>query len=451
MKKLDFSYKNELSKKHYTLTEIKKFHRPQVFIKNPIYADISEKDLHALLEESDTISQVYSGHQFGRYNPQLGDGRAHLIGEYSFNEERFDLMFKGSGKTVYSRGGDGLSPLKAAIREYLISFAMKSYDIPTTETIAVYTTNEKVLRNEIENGGIVLRKASSHIRIGTFEYFSYHGYYPELEQLYNYTLKRHYPNAKSPFDFLEQFAKKNSKLIAKWMSIGFIHGVMNTDNIAISGETIDFGPCAFMNSYNPDQVYSSIDINGRYSYINQKDISIWNLYQLTNALLPLINEDPNRAIKEAQDFLHSIEHYYESEVNSIMAKKIGLYESNSSTEKFISDFLGYLQTNKLDFTKSFYDLPQFSDDEIQEKWNNLLIQNNQTLEGAQKLMKTVNPYIIPRNAIVEEMLSSADQGDLKSIREFELAFKNPYQANDHTKLLDQKHKDLENFKTFCGT
>ena len=324
---------------------------------------IDKKDLSNLFsgnilpKGSKSISQAYAGHQFG-YFTMLGDGRAVLIGEHiSKNNERFDIQFKGSGKTPFSRNGDGRAALGPMLREYIISEAMFHLKIPTTRSLAVVKTGENVVRESLLKGAILTRVASSHLRVGTFQYIAARKNDDELKTLVNYTIDRHYPNIKNSknqaLDLLKVLIEKQTNLVIKWMSVGFIHGVMNTDNMAISGETIDYGPCAFMDTYDPQTVFSSIDQLGRYAYFNQPSITKWNLARFAESLIPLIDDNKEKAIKIATDIINTFEINYEIKWLSMMREKLGLLNEDAKDQVLILDLLTWMHQNKVDYTNTF--------------------------------------------------------------------------------------------------
>ncbi len=417
---------------------------------------------------SESIAQAYAGHQFGHFT-MLGDGRAIIIGEHlAPDNKRVDIQFKGSGKTPYSRGGDGRAALSPMLREYIISEAMHSLRIPTTRSLAVVTTGQNVIRESILPGAILTRVASSHIRVGTFQYVSAYGDLKILKSLTDYTINRHYPDIKSsnnpPLSFLKAVMEKQIELITNWMRVGFIHGVMNTDNMAISGETIDYGPCAFMDFYDPETVFSSIDHNGRYAYFNQPGIAKWNLLRFAETLLPLIDENKDKAAEIAQDTINNFGNFYNKSWFEMMKKKIGLFGEEKNDEILINDLLSWMHSNKADFTNTFYYLTKqdfFNEKIYQDKkflewkkrWEDRMKRNNKPKESSFEIMKKNNPVIIPRNYKVEEALELAcKNSDLSSIYNLIKILKNPY--------LDQKgiadyqtppKPSIYKYQTFCGT
>ena len=382
-----------------------------------------------LLDGAKPIAMAYAGHQFGSFVPQLGDGRAVLIGEViAKNGQRFDLQLKGSGKTSFSRQGDGRSPLGPVIREYLISESLHYLGIPSTRSLAIVSTGELVNRESPTPGGILTRIASSHIRIGTFEYFSSREDLRSLKKLADYTILRHFPEVKknNPYQsLLNNVIKFQAKLIAKWMSIGFIHGVMNTDNTTISGETIDFGPCAFMDEYHPNKVFSFIDHEGRYSYINQGRIMFWNLSKFAEGLLPLLNKNVEKAKKMAIESLEKFPKEFEQNWLDEMRKKIGLKKRRKEDIKIINTFLEILENEKIDFTLGFRRLSNLIDKRKKESFFKRKVKNKEMfsnwcsqwdkrikIEDDEKeliisSMNSVNPLFIPRNHLVESAINGA--------------------------------------------
>jgi uncharacterized protein YdiU (UPF0061 family) len=327
------------------------------------FSKIDNKDLakifsgNLLPEGTSTIAQAYAGHQFGHFT-MLGDGRAVLLGEHLVNgTNRFDIQFKGSGKTSFSRNGDGRAAIGPMLREYIISEAMNGLNIPTTRSLAVVKSGEEVVRETSLPGAILTRVASSHIRVGTFQYIAARQKKNELEEFLDYVINRHYPNLKNsqnkPLELLNIVIEKQIDLIVNWMRVGFIHGVMNTDNVSISGETIDYGPCAFMDIYDPKTVFSSIDQMGRYAYCNQPVITKWNLSRFAECLIALIDEDQNKAIQMATEIINSFEKKYEEKWLNMMRDKLGLFGINEKDKLLIVDLLTWMHQSKTDYTNTF--------------------------------------------------------------------------------------------------
>ena len=385
-----------------------------------------------LPNDSRSIAQAYAGHQFGHFT-MLGDGRAVLIGEHiSKSNHRYDIQFKGSGKTAFSRNGDGRAALGPMLREYIISESMHFLNIPTTRSLAVAKTGEKVIRETQLEGAILTRVASSHIRVGTFQYIAARNRKGELEMLFEYVIKRHYPEIESSknqaLDLLNVVLNKQIELVVNWMRVGFIHGVMNTDNMSIAGETIDYGPCAFMDIYDPKTVFSSIDKLGRYAYCNQPIITKWNLSRFAECLIPLIDGDQDKAIKLATEVIDTFEKKYEEKWLGMMRSKIGLTDEDEKDKFLILDLLTWMHQNKVDYTNTFchlmnfqtqndivYENNEFSD--WKKRWQERLSQNSSS-EKYINLMRSVNPIVIPRNHIVEDALKKANQGNFEPINKF---------------------------------
>jgi uncharacterized protein YdiU (UPF0061 family) len=414
-----------------------------------------------LPEGANPIAQAYAGHQFGHLTI-LGDGRAIVLGEHiTPSNQRYDIQFKGSGKTPYSRGGDGKAALGPMLREYLISEAMHHLNIKTTRSLAVATTGENVMREIVLPGAILTRVAESHIRVGTFEYVAIKQDIQTLKKLLQYSIERHYPEIKdldkqAP-EFLKLVLEKQIDLIVDWMRVGFIHGVMNTDNMAISGESIDFGPCAFMDYYNPKTVFSSIDHHGRYAFGNQPSIAQWNLARLADAILPLLDEDQNRAIDVGEEIIHSFKKKYEKKFHKMMKKKLGLITDEADDVILIQELLDTMEKNNLDYTNTFRDLmnDKINNETLKNfhaKWKIKIDKQNRSHEEVLTLMRNVNPVVIPRNHKVEESLKEAHKGNLVSLNNLLNALKDPYTERSDLKLYQQPAPETDgNYKTFCGT
>ena len=435
------------------------------------FSNISKKELakifsgSVLPEGSSTIAQAYAGHQFGHFT-MLGDGRAVLLGEHLTNiNKRFDIQFKGSGRTSFSRSGDGRAALGPMLREYIISEAIHALNIPSTRSLAVVSTGEKVVRENLLPGAILTRIASSHIRVGTFQYIAAKQNIDDLNTLVNYTIDRHYPEIKSSenkaLDLLNLVMEKQCQLVVNWMRVGFIHGVMNTDNMAISGETIDYGPCAFMDYYDPKTVFSSIDRFGRYSYSNQPPITKWNLARFAECLIPLINENEDAAIKMASEIIDNFQNIYEEKWLNMMRDKLGFFGEDKKDKKIINDLLNWMEKNKADYTNTFLYLMNMNsiNDEVYKdqkflnwfkNWENRTLINNGSNEKSLKLMKNTNPIVIPRNHKVEEALSDANEGNLDNFNKLLSIISNPY--SDLQDIKDFQSPSLNNnYQTFCGT
>jgi len=434
---------------------------------------MDEKDLIKLLSGNlipdgvEPFAQAYAGHQFGNFT-MLGDGRAIVLGEHiTPSGGRFDIQLKGSGRTPYSRGGDGRAALGPMLREYIISEAMHSLGIPTTRSLAVVTTGERVFREDELTGAILTRVAGSHIRVGTFEFAAIQQDKAVTRALLDYLIHRHFPEIRedenSALSLLNAVIQKQADLITHWMRVGFIHGVMNTDNMALSGETIDYGPCAFMDRFAPDTVFSSIDHRGRYAYANQPHIAQWNIARLAEAILPLIHEKREKAIEMAEDSLNAFESIYKNRWLIMMCSKLGLLEINETNEKLVTDLLDLMHQNAADYTNTFLDLSQktlpesklFKTEEFkswQIRWHKQIKLEDQDLESCHSLMRSVNPAVIPRNHKVEEVLTASEQGDFKPLHNLLEAVENPYQNRESLAPFQVPPRPEERvLQTFCGT
>jgi len=420
-----------------------------------------------LPKKAKPISQAYAGHQFGHFSI-LGDGRAHLIGEQiSSNGERFDIQFKGSGPTPYSRNGDGRAALAPMLREYIISEAMYALNIPTTRSLAVVSSGESIMRSSLTEGAILTRIASSHIRVGTFEYASKMLDRSAVKQLADYAIKRHFPeflDEENPYlCFLKAVITQQAKLIASWMHIGFIHGVMNTDNMTISGETIDYGPCAFMDIFSMNKVFSSIDQNGRYEYGSQAHIAHWNLTKLAESLLPLLHENMDEAIKLAEVAISEYANDFNSAWIDGMRSKLGLLNEEEGDYVLAQNLFSWMENAKADFTTTFRDLSyeNLSDKDIYnspdfKKWYDLwqarLSRNSKPIKSALNTMRKCNPVIVPYNHLVEEALSAAEEGDIQPFYKLLSALEKPFEfSSSNEGFLNSTPDPNPHYQTFCGT
>ena len=430
---------------------------------------ISEEDLsnlfsgNSLPHGSKPFAQAYAGHQFGQFTI-LGDGRAHIVGEQVTPDgEIFDIQYKGSGRTPYSRGGDGKAALGPMLREYLISEAMYYLGIPTTRSLAVVETGEKVYREVPLKGSILTRVASSHIRIGTFQFLAAHKDYEGMKSLLDFSIKRHFSNLKYSenlaIEFIKAVMQKQINLIVEWMRVGFIHGVMNTDNSTISGETIDYGPCAFMDHYDANTVFSSIDTQGRYSFANQPSIIQWNLVRLAECLLPLIDKDEKRSIEIAQNLINTFSLLFKDKWLQMMKKKLGIKDQSEDDEELINNLIKWMQQKKPDFTNTFCNLMNYDhadDEEFEDiEFNNWKREWKERVESKECLdvMMSCNPILIPRNYLVEEALSEAEtDGKFDKFNELNAIISSPYQLKKvNIKYLETPSKTNIPYKTFCGT
>ena len=435
------------------------------------FSKIEKKDLsqifsgNTLPKGSTTIAQAYAGHQFGHFT-MLGDGRAILLGEHLVNNiNRYDVQFKGSGRTSFSRSGDGRAVLGPMLREYIISEAIHALKIPTTRSLAVVKTGEKVVRENLLPGAILTRVASSHIRVGTFQYIAAKQNVDDLNTLVDYTINRHYPEIQSSknkaLDLLNLVMERQCKLVVSWMRVGFIHGVMNTDNMAISGETIDYGPCAFMDHYNPKTVFSSIDQLGRYSFSNQPPITKWNLSRFAECLIPLIDKNEDKAIQLATEIIDNFQNIYEEKWLNMMRDKLGLFGKSRDDKKLIDDLLTWMEKNKADYTNTFCYLMNikignnslYNDKDFinwSNEWQSRMSINDNSKEKSLELMKETNPVIIPRNHKVEEALKAANEDNLEVMNKLLSKFDNPY--GEQKDIEDYQSPSLDDkYQTFCGT
>lgn len=429
---------------------------------------------NALPDWATPRAHAYAGHQFGHFVPQLGDGRALLLAEViSADNLRFDIQLKGAGQTPFSRRGDGRAPLGPVLREYLVSEAMHALGVPTTRALAAVLTGDWVQRETSEPGAVLTRVAASHIRIGSFQYIAAHGDTAQLKTFADYVIKRHYPDCagdENPYlALLTAVISAQAKLIAKWMSLGFIHGVMNTDNMSIAGETIDYGPCAFMDTFNPAQVYSFIDSQGRYAWGNQPRMASWNLARFAETLLPLLSTQPEQAIELATTALQQFNGENEAAFLQLMAEKIGLKSATKDDEVLIKDLLNLMSTNSTDFSQTFRLLSQsvadatqgaaqlFADSSCWQKWcaswHARLAEQNIALGSVQQQMDASNPALVPRNHQIAKAIELAtNEGDLTLFNRLHTALQTPFTLDDDNAdlaLPPTAEQCIGN--TFCGT
>jgi len=414
------------------------------------------------------IAQAYAGHQFGHFT-MLGDGRAVLIGEHITPlGERFDIQLKGSGRTPYSRGGDGKASLGPMLREHIISEAMYGLGVPTTRSLAVVSTGEDVIREQVLPGAILARIARSHIRVGTFQFIANWGTTEEVKALADYALNRHFKKEEyegNPYLYLlNKVIRSQAELISKWQLVGFIHGVMNTDNMAIGGETIDYGPCAFMDVYDPSTVFSSIDTGGRYAYGNQPKIGAWNLARFAETLLPLLDENVDRAVETAQGAISKYNDLYNEYWYTGMRAKLGIFNAEEDDEKLIQSLLNMMKRFKADYTNTFRnltlgnlsDMEMFESEEFKkwyELWQERLTRQGKSKEDVKQLMEKSNPVVIPRNHRVEEALETAVKNNDYSVMQSLLdALKNPYNYSNINEYYSELPRTTScPYKTYCGT
>ncbi|MYM61833.1 YdiU family protein [Pseudomaricurvus sp. HS19] len=434
---------------------------------------------NAVAEGSQPIATVYAGHQFGSWNPQLGDGRAILLGEVIGSDGlRYDVQLKGAGETPYSRMGDGRSPLGPVLREYIVSEAMYALGVPTTRALAAVTTGERVARDDIFPGAILTRVARSHIRVGTFQFFGAREDWEAVRTLADHVIERHYPHisgSTAPYlELLQTVVERQAQLIAQWQSIGFIHGVMNTDNMLVGGETVDFGPCAFMESYDPRTVFSSIDRQGRYAYANQPGIAHWNLAWLAQSLLPLLHPDEKTALELAGQALNVFPDLYNQHYTRLMCKKLGFEEPGEEPRALMIEFLTLLQQESLDFTLSFrvladylgseepaagsvgelYPLP-FTLNDWLGRWRDELgvasMDSNQ-LQTLRQQLQSTNPVFLPRNHRVEEAIQAGNRGDFGPFHKLVDLLTKPFDFDpDHSEYIFPAKPEEAVTRTFCGT
>ena len=472
----DYSYLS-LPKKFYSLTKPEVNSDSKVFLLNDQISDEfklkiknSEELINLLFSNKNyrkSYAQAYAGYQFGHFT-KLGDGRAIMIGEHVTKQnKRFDIQLKGGGITQYSRNGDGKASLGSMLREYLISEAMHYLNIPSSRSFALIKTGETIYRRSKEEGSILVRVMKSHIRVGTFEYASYFGSSEDLKKITSYSINRLYPEIKNNYNpslaLLDLVMQKQIDLVVDWMRVGFIHGVMNTDNTSISGESFDYGPCSFMNNYDPNTVYSSIDHNGRYAFGNQPKIIKWNILRFAEALLPIFHQNEKKSIQLAQSIIDKFDEYWEKTYYSMMLKKIGFKNHDIALYPLIDELLNLMKKLKMDYTNTFYFLSQdnFKTNQIsinnefiewQKKWNKSIKKTN-SLNEAKQLMKKYNPVFIPRNHLVDEAIKKAVIGDMSSFNKLLEILKKPYKNIDGLEEFMQPPSPNfeECFQTYCGT
>lgn len=412
---------------------------------------------NAIPDGAAPIAQAYAGHQFGQWNPQLGDGRAVLLGEVIADDgTRRDIQLKGSGQTPFSRRGDGRAWLGPVLREYLVSEAMHALGVPTTRALAAVTTGQDIYRETLLPGAVLTRVASSHIRVGTFQYFAARQDIEALQALTDHVIARHYPSATGPADLVDQVISRYANLIAKWMGLGFIHGVMNTDNASIAGETIDYGPCAFMDGYNPAQVFSAIDRQGRYAYANQPQIGAWNMAQFATSLIPLM-PDQDAAIEQFTAAVNRFGDIYLAAWRGVFAAKIGIVDPTSDDVALIQDLLDLMATERADFTAAFAQLgtdqarDQFMDRTAFDAWH--LRWEARKSPDAPQIMQQANPQIIPRNHQVEAVIQAGVTGDFAPFHAMLEAITQPFAPLTEATATFSKPptKSEQVTQTFCGT
>ncbi len=423
---------------------------------------------------AEPIALAYAGHQFGGFVPQLGDGRAILLGEVVGNDgKRYDVQLKGAGRTPFSRGGDGRAAIGPVLREFVVSEAMAALSVPTTRALAAVTTGEKVYRETPLIGAVLTRVASSHMRIGTFQYFAARGDKDALAELTRYALARHYPDAQTPLGpalaLLDAVIAAQASLVARWLGLGFIHGVMNTDNMTISGETIDYGPCAFMDGFRPDRTYSSIDHHGRYAFSNQPKIAFWNLARLADTLIPLAGDDRERTIADFTEHVHAFPALFEAAYGRVMRGKLGLSTERDGDTSLIEDLLDVMAESRADFTLTFRELSDAAAGDDDSAVAQLFPDQGRFLEWASRLraraaeeplsrddraalMRRNNPAFIPRNHRIEAMIAAAERGDMGPFERLRRVLARPYDDQpEDADLADPPGEDQWRQRTFCGT
>jgi uncharacterized protein YdiU (UPF0061 family) len=454
----------ELPDIFYSKTKAENFPKLELILKNKDLMDtlnINHENFDNLLldtiynKQLNSFSQAYAGHQFGHFTI-LGDGRATLLGEHiNNNKERFDIQLKGSGKTPYSRNGDGKGTLKSMLREYIVSEAMHNLNIKTTRSLAILNTGQKIRRETFEDGGVLVRVAKSHIRVGTFQLASLSKKQSDIKELLEYSINRLYPELLNEDDkylkFFEKITIEQMNLILDWQRVGFVHGVMNTDNMSLSGETIDFGPCAFLDEYNPNKVFSSIDKNGRYAFSNQPKIALWNLARLAETFLHLVDRKEEIAIKKIEYILKKNESTYQDNWLEMMKDKIGINDNHEKDNELIKELLDLMHIFKLDYTNTFVlirnnTLKKF---DFMLDWVSKLNQRkklNKKIEA-----KNSNPMIIPRNHIVEKVLNESTNGNFKNLNKFISLLKKPYESSIPEEYITEPTNEEKVYQTFCGT
>ncbi len=458
------SYLN-LPKIFYSKTKAEQFPNLKLVLKNNNLINILNLDCNNLdnfLLESinnegiNSFSQAYAGHQFGHFTI-LGDGRATFLGEHiNIHNERYDIQLKGSGKTPYSRNGDGKGTLKSMLREYIISEAMHNLGIKTTRSLAILKTGEKIRRTAYEDGGILIRVAKSHIRVGTFQLARLSKQKDDVEKLLEYSICRLNPELINKKDrylkFFEKIAEDQINLIVNWQRVGFIHGVMNTDNMTLSGETIDYGPCAFLDEYNPKKVFSSIDHNGRYAFNNQPKIALWNLARLAETFLHLIDADEEIAIKKIEKILFKYENRYKKLWLQMMKNKIGLNQNHEKDSELIKELLDLMHVFKLDYTNTFVDIERkklYKFDFMQEWYSKL--KERKKLNSINKEINNSNPKIIPRNHIIENILNDCEKENYNNLNNLSIYLKNPYSNTIPNEYMKEPSQEEKIYQTYCGT
>jgi serine/tyrosine/threonine adenylyltransferase len=455
----------ELPDIFYSKTKAEIFPKLELLLKNEDLINtlnINHKNFNNLLLDTinnrqiNSFSQAYAGHQFGHFTI-LGDGRATLLGEHiNINKERFDIQLKGSGKTPYSRNGDGKGTLKSMLREYIVSEAMHNLNIKTTRSLAILNTGQKIRRETFEDGGVLVRVAKSHIRVGTFQLASLSKEQSDIKELLEYSINRLHPELLKEdnkyLKFFEKITTEQMNLILDWQRVGFVHGVMNTDNMSLSGETIDYGPCAFLDEYNPNKVFSSIDKNGRYAFNNQPKIALWNLARLAETFLHLVDSNEEIAIKKIEHILKKYETEYNDKWLEMMKDKIGINDDHEKDKELIKELLDLMHIFKLDYTKTFIEMENntLKKFDFMLDWISKLNQRKE-LNKKTKKPKYSNPKVVPRNHIVEKVLNESANGNFRNLIKFTSLLKDPYESSIPEEYMREPTNEEKVYQTFCGT
>jgi serine/tyrosine/threonine adenylyltransferase len=468
----------------YAETELVKVPTPKLIKWNASLAKELDLETSALTDEelallfsgnvipegANPIALAYSGHQFGQFNPIMGDGRAVLLGEVVNKAGiRRDVQLKGSGITKFSKGGDGKSPLGPVLREYILSEAMFALGVPTTRTLAAVETGENVYRQEAHPGAVSTRTASSHLRVGTFQQFASQGKHELVATLLEHAVDRHFPEIKGSEDlrlaFLTKVLERQAELMSHWMSLGFVHGVMNTDNTLINGETIDYGPCAFLDEYQSDKVFSSIDRRGRYAYGNQPNIAVWNIVRLAECFLPQKDVEQKAFIEKFEEKVEDFKQQYQAQWLKKFRKKLGFKSEEAGDHGLIMGWLSYLEKERLDFTASFRNLPQLlagecqshcpqtdALDKFKRTWGDRVQREGIPQEETKNILNSANPIYIPRNHLVEKAILHAYEGNYEMFHEMVGVLENPYEIQVGRESYERPPVDSERvLQTFCGT
>ena len=432
--------------------------REQIGLTDEDLNKIQSYCLNPNANDFDTFAMVYAGHQFGQFVNQLGDGRGIFLGQ---TKHDYDLHLKGAGKTPYSRFGDGRAVLRSSIREYIASEVMNNLNIPSTRAVALFISEEKVLRDSYESSAVLLRSSQSHIRFGHFEFFHYRNKSKQVKKLADYAIENYSlfnESAEEPYvNFFQTIVQKTAQMISKWQGVGFCHGVMNTDNFSILGETFDYGPYAFMESLNPEFICNTSDYEGRYRYSNQPYIGLWNCSALGEALKTLIPE------AKIEEILKTYEQEFSSNLRKIYLDKLGLTEHQPGDDELIQDYLSLINNENLDYTQSFRSLVKIIQEEdliegsgSLEKWKKRFLKRHEfeksDLRDRLDMMKSINPYITPKNFQIQKVIDAVEKGNYEALHSFCDAFKNPFEENSKTQVFDEVPGENEaNIRTSCSS